>query len=80
MLIDEYYKNLPEYYDTMYMDGYTPEQIMEAHHRSMVKKYYADQKRKREEAAAEKAVQEEVEKQLEKVVSKALDDIFKGWK
>lgn len=29
MLIDEYYKNLPEYYDTMYMDGYTPEQIME---------------------------------------------------
>lgn len=80
MLIDEYYKNLPEYYDTMYMDGYTPEQIMEAHHRSMVKKYYADQKRKQEEAAAEKAVQEEVEKQLEKVVSKALDDIFKGWK
>lgn len=80
MLIDEYYKKLPEYYDTMYMDGYTPEQIMEAHHRSMVKKYYADQKRKREEAAAEKAVQEEVEKQLEKVVSKALDDIFKGWK
>lgn len=80
MLIDEYYKNLPEYYDTMYMDGYTPEQIMEAHHRSMVKKYYADQKRKQEEAAAEKAAQEDVEKQLEKVVSKALDDIFKGWK
>lgn len=76
MLIDEYYKNLPDYYDTMYLDGYTPEQIMEAHHRSMVKKYYADQKRKQEEAAAEKAVQE----QLEKVVSKALDDIFKGWK
>ena len=39
MLIDEYYKNLPEYYDTMYMDGYTPEQIMEAHRRSMVEKY-----------------------------------------
>ena len=80
MLIDEYYKNLPEYYDTMYMDGYTPEQIMEAHHRSMVKRYYADQKRKHEEAAAEKAVQAEIEKQLEKAVSKALDDIFKGWK
>jgi hypothetical protein len=60
----------------MYLDGYTPEQIMEAHHRSMVKKYYADQKRKHEEAAAEKAVQAE----LEKVVSKALDDIFKNWK
>lgn len=80
MLINEYHKNLPEYYDTMYLDGYTPEQIMEAHHKSMVKKYYADQERKQEEAATEKAVQEKVEKQLEKVVSKALDDIFKGWK
>ena len=76
MLIDQFHKNLPEYYDTMYQDGYTPEQIMEAHHRSMVKEYYADQKRKHEEAAAEKAVQAE----LEKVVSKALDDIFKNWK
>ena len=80
MLIDEYYKNLPEYYDTMYMDGYTPEQIMEAHHRSMVKRYYADHKRKQEEATAEKVVQAEIEKQLEKAVSKALDEIFKGWK
>ena len=80
MLINEYHKNLPEYYDTMYLDGYTPEQIMEAHHRTMTKKYYADQKRKQDEAAAEKAVEEEVEKQLEKVVSKALDDIFKSWK
>ena len=44
MLINEYHKNLPEYYDTMYMDGYTPEQIMEAHHRSVMKKYYADRK------------------------------------
>lgn len=80
MLINEYHKNLPEYYDTMYMDGYTPEQIMEAHHRSVMNKYYADRKQKHEEAAAEKAVQAEIEKQLEKVVSKALDDIFKDWK
>lgn len=80
MLINEYHKNLPDYYDTMYLDGYTPEQIMEAHRRTTRKKYLADQKRKQEEAAAEKAVQAEVEKQLEKVVSKALDDIFKDWK
>ena len=56
MLINEFHKNLPEYYDTMYLDGYTPEQIMEAHRRSMRKKYHADQKRKREETAAEKAM------------------------
>ena len=80
MLINQFHKNLPEYYDSMYLDGYTPEQIMEAHHRNMVKKYYADQKRKQEEATAEKVVQAEIEKQLEKAVSKALDEIFKGWK
>ena len=80
MLINEFHKNLPEYYDTMYLDRYTPEQIVEAHRRTMTKKYYADQKRKQEEAAAKKAVEAEVEKQLEKVVSKALDDIFKSWK
>lgn len=60
----------------MYLDGYTPEQILEAQHRSMRKKY----QRKREEAATEAAVQAQIEKQLEKAVSKALDDIFKDWK
>lgn len=76
MLIDEYFKNLPDYYDTMCLDGYTPEQILEAQHRSMRKKY----QRKREEAATEAAAQAQIEKQLEKAVSKALDDIFKDWK
>ena len=52
---------------------------MEAHRRSMRKKYHADQKRKREETAAEKAIQAQIEKQLEKTVSKALDEIFKDW-
>lgn len=33
--------HLPDYYDTMFMDGYTPEQIMEAHHRTMIKRYMA---------------------------------------
>lgn len=76
MLIDEYFKNLPDYYETMYLGGYTPEQIMEAKHRSMRKEYQRGQ----EEAATERAVQAQIEKQLEKAVSKALDDIFKDWK
>lgn len=29
-LADYYNRNIPEYYDTMYLDGYTPEQIMTA--------------------------------------------------
>ena len=76
MLIDEYFKNLPDYYDTMYLDGYAPEQIMEVQHRSMRKRREAEQQRRREEAATEKVVQAHIEK----AVSKALDDIFKGWK
>ena len=32
-------KELPEYYPTMYLDGYTPEEILEAHHNMMVKKH-----------------------------------------
>ena len=34
-LIDEYSKNVPEYYDTMYADGFTPEQILYAKRRQM---------------------------------------------
>lgn len=34
-LIDEYFKNVPEYYDIMYADGFTPEQILYAKRRQM---------------------------------------------
>lgn len=80
MLINEYHKNLPDYYPYMYLDGYTPEQIMEAMHRTMRKQREAKMQSEREQAATEKAVQAQIEKELEKTVSKALDDIFKGWK
>ena len=30
---------LPEYYDTMYLDGYKPYEIVEAAHRTMIKEY-----------------------------------------
>ena len=30
-------KELPEYYDTMYLDGFTPEEILEARRNSMHK-------------------------------------------
>ena len=74
--MDEYHKNLPDYYPYMYLDGYTPEQIMEAMHRTVRKEWEA---RRAEEAAAI-AAEAQIEKALEKTVSKALDDIFKGWK
>ena len=34
-LSEFYHKDVPAYYDWMYLDGYTPEQIMYAKHRQM---------------------------------------------
>ena len=34
-LVDDNFKNVPDYYDWMYLDGYTPEEIMYAFHRKM---------------------------------------------
>ena len=40
MTLSEYYhRNVPEYYDWMYLDGYTPEQILYAKHRQMRREY-----------------------------------------
>ena len=33
--IDDYFKDAPEYYDSMCMDGYTPEQVRYALHKKM---------------------------------------------
>ena len=42
---------LPEYYDTMYMDGYKPYEIIEAAHRTMIKQYNARMEANRQEPA-----------------------------
>ena len=34
-LIDDYFKDVPEYYDSMCLEGYTPEQIRYALHKKM---------------------------------------------
>ena len=51
-LIDQYFRNVPEYYDTMYLDGYTPDQIMTAFRKKMYRDYEARQEAKRAEAEA----------------------------
>lgn len=40
------FDKLPDYYPTMYLDGYTPEQILLAAHRTFAKEYDAKQKEK----------------------------------
>ena len=53
MTLFEYYdRQIPDYYDTMYMDGYTPEQIMYAAHKKMQRMYEEREAAKRAEAEA----------------------------
>ena len=42
-LSDYYNRNIPEYYDTMYLDGFTPTEIITAHHKSMMDSLYSKQ-------------------------------------
>lgn len=39
MTLSNYYNKIPEYYPTMYLDGYTPQQILNAHHKTMYESY-----------------------------------------
>ena len=48
ILIYDRYEKLPEYYHGMYLDGYTPEQIILAAHRKAYKQYLQSQAEKEE--------------------------------
>ena len=63
-MFEEYDRKIPDYYPTMYMDGYTPEQILHAVRRGMIQKH--------RERKVEHAVKTQVEA--------ALRDVFKDWK
>ena len=34
-VIEDFNKRIPEYYNTMYLDGYTPDEIMMAMHKKI---------------------------------------------
>ena len=46
-MFESYYKKIPDYYPTMYLDGYTPDQILHAVRRGMIQKH---RERKAEQA------------------------------
>ena len=46
-MIEEYDRKIPDYYPTVYMDGYTPDQILHAVRCGMIQRY---QERKAEQA------------------------------
>lgn len=68
MLQDRIFKNVPEYYHWMYLDGYTPEQIFYAKRKQMLKNY-SEHKRK-----------SEIEHEAEAAVLKSLEELFRGFK
>ena len=49
-ILSDFHRNVPEYYDTMYLDGYTPEQIMYAAHKKMQRMYEEREAAKRTKA------------------------------
>ena len=53
MTLYEYYdRKIPDYYPTMYLDGYSPEQIMYAAHRKICQEYEARKAERMAEAEA----------------------------
>lgn len=46
--LNNYYKNLPDYYPTMYLDGYMPQQIFAAAHRTIIKRLQQQQQEQQE--------------------------------
>ena len=61
-LLENFHKDVPEYYDYMYLDGYSPEQILHAAHKKMMRQL-------EEREAAQRAKAEENEIPNVKIIS-----------
>lgn len=59
-MLNDYYKNLPDYYPTMYLDGYTPQQIFAASHRTIIKRLQEQQEREMQAVPTEIIIKSEV--------------------
>ncbi len=80
--MNNYYngKRLPEYYDTMYLDGYSGDEVYVAFHRSMQKRIAEMYEKQQLEKQMEKELEKQIEEKLEKTVDKALDELLKDFK
>ena len=63
-MFEAYDRKIPDYYPTMYLDGYTPDQILHAVRRGMIQRH-------RESKA---------EQQIKVQMEAALQDVFKDLK
>ena len=81
-MINHYYngKRLPEYYDTMYLDGYTGDEVYVAFHRSLQKQVSEMQQKQQLEYQMEKELEKQINDKLDKAIEKALDELLKDFK
>ena len=68
-LQEELMNHVPEYYPYMWLDDYTPDEIMYAARKKMVREHQERMQGQQEN---------EVEKKLSKVVEKTLDELLDG--
>lgn len=66
-MLEQFGRYIPDYYPTMYLDGYTPYEIMRAASRQI---YDSSQKRG----------DKKLEKELQVALDAAMKDLFKDWK
>ena len=70
MTLSDYWNSrLPEYYDTMYRDGYTPQEVWQAFRNTL----YKELQQRQEQEQLEKEIQEAVNRAFEN----ALKDLMK---
>ena len=62
-------KQLPEYYHWMYLDGYSPEECLEASRRKLRKQIELRKEQRELEEIAQKELESFIEEQLEKLIS-----------
>ena len=59
-VMNHYFRDLPDYYDTMYMDGYSPEQILHTARQTMIRDYEARKAAQQAEAEANEIPNEKI--------------------
>lgn len=77
-LMDDAMRHVPDYYDYMYLDGFTPDEIMYAARKKMNRDLEL-RKQKQREALLEKILEKEIEKQLESIIKKVFNELLDGF-
>lgn len=94
MTLENYrFREIPEYYDWMYLDGFTPDEILYALHEKMNRQQAEQEEladsvdsikvksevKKKKQSALEKEIFSIMEKSMKTALDAAVDDLLKDW-